>query len=262
MIPLEIAGAVALAALIIGAGAPRRRVGPHNATRLGGINRIVGALAAAAALFALRSYLLPAIAAMVVGATATHLVRSRRRQKKMLADGAAVATAMAIIAGELRAGAQVGHSIERAGTELEDTNAAVATALLVAARTALAGGDGAASLSRSGEAIPELGTLARAWSVAHAHGISQLEMVEQARRRIDKATSQARKTQAKMQGAQVTAAILAVMPIFGIGMGFAMGVNVPAFLLTHPLGGILLVMGVGLECAGLLVSEKIMRQAA
>ena len=68
------------------------------------------------------------------------------------------------------------------------------------------------------------------------------------------------RTEAALAGARASAAVLAGLPLLGIGLGELMGAR-PVRLLFHGgLGGVLLLIGVGLVCAGLLWTEAIVRR--
>ena len=60
-----------------------------------------------------------------------------------------------------------------------------------------------------------------------------------------------------MAGARTTAAVLAGLPVLGIGLGQLIGADPLKFLLSGGIGGWLLVAGVMLACCGLLWSDRI-----
>jgi tight adherence protein B len=66
---------------------------------------------------------------------------------------------------------------------------------------------------------------------------------------------------AGMAGARTTAAVLAGLPVLGIGLGQAIGADPLRFLLSGGAGGWLLVVGVVLACCGLLWSDRITGRA-
>jgi tight adherence protein B len=66
---------------------------------------------------------------------------------------------------------------------------------------------------------------------------------------------------AGMAGARTTAAVLAGLPILGIGLGELIGAAPIGFLLSGGAGGWLLVVGVTLACCGLLWSDRITGRA-
>ena len=58
-----------------------------------------------------------------------------------------------------------------------------------------------------------------------------------------------------------TGRLLAVLPLAGLGLGFAFGGDPLAFLLGTAVGRLALCAGVGLACAGIAWSERIARAA-
>jgi tight adherence protein B len=63
-----------------------------------------------------------------------------------------------------------------------------------------------------------------------------------------------------MTGARTTAAVLAGLPLLGVGLGQLIGADPVTFLLSGGVGGWLLVIGVALACGGLLWSDHITAQ--
>lgn len=200
------------------------------------------------------------LAAAMVAGTCYRLVRAELDRRAATRRGAAVAQLATVIVGELRSGSSMVTAVGRAGADAADPR--VRECVAVAARRAAAGGSGAQALVEQAARAPELAGIGRAWRAAEEHGIAQAELIAHAAKRLEASQAHRRKVVASIQGAQVTAIILSVLPVFGIVLGFAMGVNVPAFLLGGGLGGLILVAGVALECGGLLVAHQIMERAA
>jgi len=65
------------------------------------------------------------------------------------------------------------------------------------------------------------------------------------------------RTEAGLAGARATAAILAALPLLGIALGQAVGAAPVQLLLGSTAGGLLLVVGTALVCAGLAWSGAI-----
>jgi len=57
---------------------------------------------------------------------------------------------------------------------------------------------------------------------------------------------------AELSGVKATITVLALLPILGMFLGLMLGVNVPYWLLTNPLGWLCIVLGLLLESLGLL----------
>ena len=65
------------------------------------------------------------------------------------------------------------------------------------------------------------------------------------------------RTEAGLAGARATATVLAGLPVLGVGLGQLMGAAPLGILLAGGLGGIMLVVGTALVCAGLLWTDRI-----
>ena len=65
------------------------------------------------------------------------------------------------------------------------------------------------------------------------------------------------RTEASLAGARATGTVLAGLPVLGVLLGQAMGASPIDVLLGGGVGGILLVLGSGLGCAGLLWTDAI-----
>jgi tight adherence protein B len=63
-----------------------------------------------------------------------------------------------------------------------------------------------------------------------------------------------------MAGARATAAVLAGLPVLGIGLGQLIGAQPLRLLMSDGAGGWLLVAGVTLACCGLLWSDRIVNR--
>lgn len=71
-----------------------------------------------------------------------------------------------------------------------------------------------------------------------------------------------RRTDAGLAGARATGAVLAALPLLGIALGQAVGAAPVALLLGSTSGGLLLVVGTALVCAGLAWTGRITAQVA
>jgi tight adherence protein B len=78
-------------------------------------------------------------------------------------------------------------------------------------------------------------------------------------RTVDDDISLVRQHAAATAGARVSALVLTVLPAVGAALGIGIGANPVPVLLGTGIGGVLLVSGVALSCAGLLWSARIAR---
>jgi tight adherence protein B len=88
------------------------------------------------------------------------------------------------------------------------------------------------------------------------------ELLEAARRDLLARIRFGSRVDSALAGARATAAVLAALPILGIGLGQLMGATPVRVLLGGGAGAALLVVGTGLACAGLLWSDAITRRVA
>lgn len=198
---------------------------------------------------------------LIAGAAAVPLVRrrlrgrERRRERERRAEG--VIALCGVVAGELRAGLQPGQALlfaVRSTGVLGGSEAAV----LAAARF---GGDVPQALR---EAARESGAdglagVAACWRVAVdsgaglAAGLGRLEAALRAER------DQREELGAQLAGAWSTVALLALLPLVGLAMGWALGADPLRVLLHTPAGAVCLVVGGLLEAAGLCWAGRIVR---
>lgn len=191
---------------------------------------------------------------------------SKRRKRVQAAVMAEVtSTYIGFLLGDVRAGSPVPQALSAAADTLvhhESAPARLKEVAVVAARRARNGAQAADVLIEAKDTCPDLGTVGLVLRVAEHHGIPLVELLEQTQRRIDARLRHRTATTAALQGPQATALILAILPAFGLVLGGAMGANPVGFLLHTGLGGVLLVVGVGLACAGFVWSQAIIEAAA
>jgi tight adherence protein B len=99
------------------------------------------------------------------------------------------------------------------------------------------------------------------WQLAQDHGLAIAALMQTAQRDIVERERFSAKVDVGMTGARTTAAVLAGLPLLGVGLGELVGADPVSFLLSGGFGGWLLVIGVMLACAGLLWSDRITAQA-
>lgn len=198
---------------------------------------------------------------MAAGAAAVPLVRRwlRRRElrkgRERRADG--VVTLCGAVVGELRAGREPGQALLVAvrGTGV----LGVAEAGVSAA--AQFGGDvpGALRQAAGEPGLDGLAGMAACWRVAVdggaglAAGLDRLESALRAERR------RREDLRAQLAGAWSTVAVLALLPVLGMGLGAALGAEPLRVLLHSTAGLVCLVAGGALEAAGLLWAGRIVR---
>lgn len=192
-------------------------------------------------------------AAMALG---TWLFRRRMATRRALAEerSAAVVEALDVLVAELRVGVHPGVACARAAAECR--GGVVGPVLERAAAHAALGGSIADSLAAE-QGFEDLRRVAGVWALAERHGIAMGDMLAVVRRDLLERQGFRRRVFAGLAGARATASVLALLPVVGVGLGQLMGAGPLGVLLGGGLGGLLLVAGVFLDCAGLLWAERI-----
>lgn len=198
---------------------------------------------------------------VAAGAVAVPLVRrwlrrrESRKDRERRADG--VVTLCGAVVGELRAGREPGQALlvaVRGTGVMGEAEAGVSAA-------AQFGGDvpGALGQAACEPGLDGLAGVAACWRVAVdggaglAAGLDRLEASLRAERR------RREELRAQLAGAWSTVAVLAVLPVLGMGLGAALGADPLKVLLHSTAGLVCLVLGGLLEAAGLLWSGRIVR---
>ena len=242
---LLVAGAAALAE-----PAPARRVAERGRTLVS--HRIPVTAACTAAGVVVLGRVTLAVAGAMAGATAIHMLRARRAASAERRRRAAVAAYLGAVSTNLQAGATLPDALARAGEQVGEAQVR-ADAMRIAhqARTG----------ARLEPRVPELERLGVLWTLSVSRGVPLAKLIAALRDDIDHANRHRDATRAALAGPQTTAAVLAALPAAGVLMGTAMGASPVAFLTGGGLGGVLLVAGTALVCAGVLVSGRIIQGA-
>ncbi|OBB15388.1 hypothetical protein A5662_06605 [Mycobacteriaceae bacterium 1482268.1] len=240
--------------------APSRHRLEHRTAR----RRRLPVPAIGAALAAVMALTLPVSLTLVSGIAAGTLVLRRRRamaQRARAAEACALQGALDVLVGELRVGAHPVAAFEVAAREADGT---VAQSLRAVAARARLGADVAAGLrcvAASSRLPAHWERLALFWRLAQSHGLAIATLMRAAHRDIVERERFSARVDAGMAGARTTAAVLAGLPVLGIGLGQLIGADPLGFLLSPGFGGWLLVVGVTLACCGLLWSDRITGRA-
>ncbi|MFI8517761.1 type II secretion system F family protein [Streptomyces sp. NPDC085481] len=198
---------------------------------------------------------------LLAGAAAVPLVGRRlraaraRREREARADG--VVALCGAVAGELRAGWQPAQALAFAARTTGALGGQEA-AVLAAARF---GGDVPEALRRAArqDGADGLAGMAACWQVAVdggaglAAGLDRLDAALRAQR------DQRERLRAQLAGAWATVAVLAVLPVAGLGLGAVLGARPLTVLLHTPAGLGCLVVGGVLEALGLWWAARIVR---
>ncbi|GAA5097689.1 type II secretion system F family protein [Nocardia iowensis] len=226
-----------------------RKMRKDNLIRLAGV---VGVLAAL--MFGPGPFL---AAAMVVG-TVWFRMRRAGRDRRRHVECAYLLDALEAVIGELRVGAHPSAAAEVAAGEARGESA---LAFAVSAGRSRLGGSAAAGLRQPDSIVAgELARIADAWQVAEQHGLALAELLSAARTDLVGRIRFHGRTTAALAGARATAAVLACLPLLGIGLGHMMGAAPLHVLFASSAGTVLLPLGAALACAGLLWTDAITRK--
>ncbi|GAA3615836.1 type II secretion system F family protein [Streptomyces chitinivorans] len=200
---------------------------------------------------------LPLLAGAVAAPLLARRLRVRERRRAGAAREAAVIALCSAVAGELRAGRTPERALLATGMPgFGDTGAVV----LAAARF---GGDvpGALRQAARQEGAEGLGGMAACWQVAVEGGAGLADGLERVAGSLRAERDRREELRAQLAGPRSTALVLALLPLFGLLLGGAMGAR-PLHVLLHSPAGWACLAGAGLlEWAGLAWVSRIVRSA-
>ena len=199
-----------------------------------------------------------ALAALVLAATLHRHRTAARAEREHTAATAGLAEALSSFAAEIRAGAPPAAAAASAGA---DAHPAAARVMTLLGATAQLGGDVPAALraarSREPAVAAHLDRLAGAWALADRHGIALAGPAGAVAHDLRARARMAGGLKARLAGPRATAAVLGGLPVLGLLLGEGIGARPWAVLTGGLVGQVLLVVGVGLVCAGLAWTERI-----
>lgn len=220
--------------------APARRIVAAKSTfRFRPRHTIVAAVVAVVAVWA-AGLQMAVVAAGMLAITLWAITVRRRETRKRWQAKEKEADAVRGIAAQVRAGVPAHQAALDYGSAVPELLAA-STQINEATRPE-------DRLARLWQATTHFGLHVAPILEAHAHDTS-----EQIRARGE--------LKALLAGPQSTAIILTLLPLAGIGLGASMGADPLGLLIHTGLGNILLLVGVGLLCAGMVWSNHIMTSA-
>ncbi len=252
--------ALALALVMIPSGSRRRL---ETLSLLVHARRPFPVSPCAAAVAAALAVVLPVSVVAACSVVIVTMWMRRRRQvraRRRAAESAALQGALDVLVGELRVGAHPVAAFRVAATEVDGAVAASLRAVSARARLGADVAAGLHSVARSSAVPAHWERLAVCWQLAQDHGLAIATLMQTAQRDIVERGRFSAKVDAGMTGARTTAAVLAGLPLLGVGLGQLIGAEPVSFLLSGGMGGWLLVIGVALACGGLLWSDHITAQ--
>jgi tight adherence protein B len=256
-------GLLLLAAALLlwpGRGALRRRLGTHRVGTTPGRDAGVPLPAAAAVLVGAVAALLstPLVAALAGGCAALAARAELRRRAAVREEArlAALGEALTALGAELRGGRSLDEATRAAVAACADPDSGGALARAVRAPE-----DGAGEPVDAGELGRALGRVAAAARLSARTGCSLAAVVGAVEDDLRARSRQRLELRSATAGSQASAALLAGLPVLGLGMGAGVGADPWQVLTTTVPGQALLVAGVGLEVAGLAWSARLVRRA-
>ena len=217
----------------------------------------------------------PLVAAVAAGAVVPAIrLRGRRREGRLRERRrTAVVALCAALAGELRTGATPHQAVEMAAGEFAvpvpgptadpaATGEPVldCTVLLAAVRY----GGGVPEAFRALAALPGAegaAGIAACWQVASSSGAGLAEGLDRVAEGLRAERALRDNVRAELAGPRSTAGLLALLPVFGLLLGAALGADPLRMLLHTPSGLLCLVLGAALEWAGMAWTARIARGA-
>lgn len=227
---------------------------PKRASWLGPVLVAVVVLAAVGVIGGVELWLMTIAGSAPVG-TALWVVRRRLAARRRSRDRTAVARACSIVAGQLRSGRMPEQALAAAASEcpiLSDAAGLVAV-----------GGDPVALwLDQAKEpGSAGLGPLARAWALSMRTGAPMAEALGAVADALRRDADVQRTVEAELAAPLMTSRLLAALPLAGIAIGYAIGGDPIAFLTGSVAGGVCLMVGAVLACAGVVWTERIAARA-
>jgi len=183
------------------------------------------------------------------------LAQERQRERR------AAAEAMAVLAGELRAGRPPEVAL---GGAAQVATGPTGRALAEAAGAVRMGAPAPEVLLSHADrsAVPDLlQGLAVCWEVCQGVGGSLAAAVDRLEESLRVDAVLREELEAELAGPRSTAVLIAFMPVFGLLLGTGLGGDPFHVLLRTPLGWGCLVLGIGLELAGTAWTAAIVRAA-
>jgi tight adherence protein B len=202
----------------------------------------------------------PMLAGATVAAALTRQIRRRRNaaRDRERCSVAAVELTFAL-AGELRAGRTPSQALAAAAVSAGP----LVPALEAASAAVIVGASAGEELGRAAElpGAERLRYVAAAWMVTETVGGRIAVVLERLSEAMDDDDELRRELESAMAGPHATMAMLAVLPLLGLGLGQAVGAHPLQLLLHRPVGWALLAAATLLDGLGVYATRAIARSA-
>lgn len=189
------------------------------------------------------------VAATVAGSISSALSarRAARRRRELL-------TSVRLLVAELESGSRSAAALRAAAAVAPQH----AEALAAAGAAAETGSDAAGTLFASG--ARDLAPLAHAWRVGALTGAPMADVLGRVAADLSDDDDRHRAVAVALAGPRSSAALLAGLPVVGIALGAAMGARPLTFLFGSSAGRLVCCIGVALDAAGVLWTQRLMRR--
>jgi tight adherence protein B len=203
-------------------------------------------------------------AVMLVG-TVSLLLRQavlERRDRMALVD---IVAALRIYGRELQAGADPGLAAANGLAVARGAGALVLSALVQLTRTeerASAGGvlgDLDASATSGTVQAQVIARLHSGWLLTKRHGLAFTPLVAALGQDLSEQLAARSERAGQVAGPRTSGYVMALLPLLGLALGAGMGADPIRVLLDSAVGNLMLLVGVGLTCAGMLWAARIVR---
>lgn len=203
---------------------------------------------------ALAGWMAGPVAAVLAGAAVVVVARARRRsaeRRRMSELRSAAVEAVSAVAAELRAGRTPAEALAAAAAP-----GVVGDGLSGAARAVQLGADPAAALDRHVAGVPGLSRLAACWRVALRTGVGLADIADTLAEDLRAAARRDDEVAVAVAAPRATVRLLAGLPLVGVLLGSSIGANPLHFLLHTPAGAAVLTVGLLLDVAGLIWTQR------
>lgn len=230
------------------------RAGARRGTSWLALTRTLGACAAAVVVaVALTGGVVLGAAAAVLALAGARLVADAVRRRRGQRGQRALLAAVRLLVAEIESGARPEAALEAAAEASTEHSSAFGAA----ARAAADGAEVSPALLDD----PALTSLAHAWQVAASAGVPLADVLSGVAADLAARADQDRAVAVALSAARSTAALLAGLPLLGIGLGAAMGARPLEFLLHSSAGRLVCCAGAVLDALGLLWTQRLARRA-
>lgn len=204
------------------------------------------------------------LAAAALTGTVGRLVRVGLAERQERREVEELLAGLRILSRELRSGASPAAAAQAASEAARGAATRVLANLAAAMRVGLedeiSSGPDSVTATRQvagGAAAEVSGLLRSGWQLSRRFGVPWASLIDALVEDLADRSQSASERAAQVAGPKFSGYVLSALPAFGLVLGTGMGADPFGVLLGSTVGGVLLIVGAGLTCAGLLWSAKI-----